>query len=90
MKTMLGPPNAHSGRGLMIFAAVLVVLALWMSLGNQQWLQAALFGSLAVMFGCYGAMLNDLFPRGQRVLLVVGLVAGVTAFVLALRSAGVF
>jgi hypothetical protein len=42
------------------------------------------------MFGCYGAMLNDLFPRGQRVLLVVGLVAGVTAFVLALRSAGVF
>ena len=87
---MHGPPNVHTGRGLLIFAAVLVVLALWMSFINQQWLDAGLFFALGIVFGCYGAILNNYAAEWQRILLGVGLVAGIAAFVLALRSAGIF
>ncbi len=87
---MGGPPNVHTGRGLMIFAVFLVLLALWMSVVNGQWFDAGLFYALGIVFGCYGAILNNYAPQWQRLLLGLGLVAGIIAFVLALRSAGIF
>lgn len=87
---MHGPPNVHTGRGLLLFAGVLVVLALWISVIDQQWAQGALFFALAVVFGAYGLILNNHAPRWQPVLLGIGAVAGIVAFVLALRGAGLF
>src|SRR5687768_3976538 len=86
---MHGPPDTQTGRGMLLFAALVLVLALWMSLGRGDWTGAWLWFALAVFLGCYGAMMAGLISRWQRVLLVIGLVSGLVAFVLALRATGI-
>ena len=87
---MHGPPETQTGRGMLFFAAVVLVLALWMSLGRGQWAEAALWYALAAFLGCYGGLMAGTPERWHRPLLVFGLVAGVIAFGLALRMVGLF
>jgi hypothetical protein len=86
---MHGPPDTQTGRGMLLFGALVLVLAVWMSLGRGDWAGASLWFALAAFLGCYGAMMAGLLPRWQRVLLVIGLLSGVVAFVLALRATGI-
>ena len=85
---MHGPPDVHTGRGMLLFAALMLVLALWMSFGRGQWVDAGLWYALAICLGCYGAMLTTVSERWQRPLLILGLGSGVVAFGLALRAVG--
>ncbi len=87
---MHGPPDTQTGRGMLLFAAVVLFLALWMSLARGQWAEAALWYALATFLGCYGAMMGGAPERWHRILLVLGLGAGVIAFGLALRMVGLF
>ena len=87
---MHGPPEMQSGRGMLFFAAVTLLLALWMSIGRGDWSGAGLWYALSVFLGCYGAMTGGAAERWHRPLLVVGLVAGVVAFIFALRLAGIW
>lgn len=85
---MHGPPDTQTGRGMLLFAAIAFVLALWMSLGRSDWPGSALWFAVAIFLACYGAMLAGAPLRWQRGLLLLGLVAGVAAFLLALRATG--
>ncbi len=87
---MHGPPEVHTGRGMLLFAAITFGLALWISIGGGDWTGAGLWYALSVFLGCYGAMMGGASERWHRALLVVGLVAGVVAFVFALRLAGIW
>jgi hypothetical protein len=85
---MREPPYGQSGRPILFFAAIVLVLALWMSLGNGQWIDSALWYALAAFLGCYGLLMSNLGERWNRPLLVAGLLAGVVAFGMALRMVG--
>ncbi len=85
---MHGPPETQTGRGMLFFAVVALILALWMSIGNSDWAGARLWLALAVFLGCYGAMMSGAPERWHRPLVVVGLVAGAFAFFFALGAAG--
>ena len=43
-----------------------------------------------VLFACYGATMSDALDRWHRLLLVIGLVSGIAAFVCAVWMAGLF
>jgi hypothetical protein len=86
---MHGPPDQSMGRGMLLFAGLVTILALWMSLGRGDWDQAALWYALAIFFACYGALLTGAGERWHRPLLGLGLIAGLIAFVWALRMVGV-
>ena len=85
---MREPPYGQSGRPILLFAAVVLVLALWMSLGNGQWTDSVLWYALAAFLGCYGLLMSNVAERWNRPLLAVGLLAGAAAFGLALRMVG--
>ena len=84
---MHGPPDTQTGRGMLLFAAITALLALWMSLGRGQWAASALWYTLATFLACYGALMAGVPQRWHRLLLVLGLAAGAVAFGLALRMA---
>jgi hypothetical protein len=77
------------GRGMLLFGALMLVLACWMSLGRGEWRDAVMWFALAIFFGSYGGLLGGASERWHRPLLVLGLVAGGVAFLGALRSVGV-
>ncbi len=86
---MYAPSDPHTGRGMLIFAAVALVLALWMSAGRGDWAQSVLWYALAGVMACGGALFAGMAARWNRLLLVVGLVCGVIAFGSALWQAGI-
>ena len=87
---MHGPPDTQTGRGMLLFAAIVLFLALWMSFGRGQWVEAALWYAVAAFLACYGALMGGAPERWHRLLMMLGLVAGVIAFGLALRMVGLF
>lgn len=86
---MHGPPEMPMGRGMLLFAALMLVLALWISLGRGEWAAAGLWYALAAFFACYGAIISGALERWRQLLLALGLVSGVVAFGYALWMAGV-
>jgi hypothetical protein len=86
---MHGPPDNHMGRGMLLFAAFMLVLALWMSLGQGAWSDSVIWYAVAVFFASYGVLLGSPDEQWHRPLLVIGLLSGIVAFVAALRSVGV-
>jgi hypothetical protein len=83
---MFNPSDPATGRGLLLFALFLLGLGLFLGVARSQWVEAALWVSLAIFLGCYGAIMRDLLPHLHRVLLVIGFAAGGIAFVLALLA----
>ena len=86
---MHGPPDTQMGRGMLLFAAIMAILALWVSLGRGAWVDAGLWYALAVFFACFGTLMAEVPEHWHRPLLIVGLGAGIIAFGFALRMAGV-
>lgn len=86
---MHGPPDRQTGRGMLLFAAFTAVLALWMSLGRGEWAASALWYAVTIFLASYGGLLGGAPERWHRHLLLVGLVAGVLAFGLALWTVAV-
>jgi hypothetical protein len=83
---MFDPTPSTTGRGLLLFAALMLGLALFLGIVRQDWSNAGLWGAIAVFMACYGALTLDALPRLQRLLLIVGLLAGGVALWLALRA----
>jgi hypothetical protein len=74
---------------MFLWAALMFVLALWMSVGRGQWTDSVLWYAIAIFSACFGGLLGGANERWHRPLLVVGLVAGAVAFVAALRATGI-
>jgi hypothetical protein len=85
---MLNPNDRTTGRGLLLFAALMLGLGLFAGAVRGAWRDAGLWLALAVFMACYGALLLDRLPQLRRLLLAVGLVAGALAFGLALLQLG--
>ncbi len=75
---MHGSPPPALGRGMLGFAAFLLVFGAW-----QAWhglgLVAGLWLALAVTLACFGWLTDRPASRWDRVALVLGLVAGLVA-----------
>jgi hypothetical protein len=84
------PSNTHTGRAMLLFAALMLGLALWIGLGRGQWADTGLWFGLAGFFACYGGLMDGAPERWHRLLLIAGLASGVVAFVFAVRMAGLF
>ncbi len=82
---MLNPGDPTTGRGLLLFAGLMLGLGLFVGLRQAAWWDAAFWLSLAGFMAFYGALLLDVLPQLQRLLLVLGLASGGLALVLALR-----
>lgn len=81
---MHGPPNLQTGRGMLMAGGIILILALWMSVGRGEWLQSGLWYALAIFLVTFGSLMSDATARWRRVLLVVGLASGMVAFGFAL------
>ena len=81
---MYTPTDPSTGRGVTLFALLMLALGLLTGLTRGAWLDAALWLALGLFLGCYGLITLDRWPRYRRVLLALGLLSGVLAFGLAL------
>lgn len=81
---MLNPLDSTTGRGLLIFAVIIFTFGLFIGFARQGWRDASLLLSIAVFMGCYGTIMLNALPRFHRWLMLIGLAAGGTAFVVAL------
>lgn len=83
---MFDPSSRGTGRGLLLFAVLMLGLSGFLAL-REMWRDAALWLAAAIFAACYGAVQLDLVPRLRTVWLVLGLAAGGAAFLIALSSA---
>jgi hypothetical protein len=81
---MFDPSRRTTGRGLLLFAAIMLGLGLVLGVTQQAWQDAALWLAIAVFMACYGIIMLGVLQRLHRLLLIVGLLAGGTALWLAL------
>lgn len=85
---MLDPSNLAFGRALLLFAALLGALSLYLgAIDGTQPHEAIFWLALALFMACYGLIQLGALPRLQPVWLVLGLAAGVVAVCLALLGA---
>lgn len=82
------PPQETTGRGLLLFAALMLALALWISVGRGEWLASGMWFALAIFFACYGSIMNGALERWRTILLALGLAGGITALGYAIWMAG--
>ncbi len=75
------------GRGALLFAALMLGFAIVLGAWQHAWRDAAFWLAIAVFMACYGMLIANMLPRLHRVLLVVGVIAGGSAFWLALQAA---
>jgi hypothetical protein len=80
---MINPLDPATGRGLLIFAVIIFVFGLFIGIVRQAWQDATMLLSIAILMSCYGAIMLNALPRLHRWLLLIGLVTGATAFVVA-------
>ncbi len=81
---MFHPSGSSAGKGILVFALIMLALGLWTGVSRRAWTDAMLWIAIAIFLGSYGAISADLLPRFRRALLIAGLAAGVLAFALAL------
>ncbi len=72
-----------TGRGLLIFAAIIFVFGLFVGIAQQALRDAVTLLSIAVFMGCYGVIMLNKLPHLHRGLLILGLASGVAGFVVA-------
>ena len=82
---MQTPPGPQSSRGMLVIGVITGLMALWISFAQGAWMDAALWYAVAVFAGSFGGLLGNASERWHRPLVVIGLTAGVLAFLLALR-----
>jgi hypothetical protein len=70
---------------MLLFAALMLGLAIFLGLGRQAWREAVFWLAIAVFMACYGALTLNALPQLHRLLLILGLAAGAIAFWLALQ-----
>lgn len=88
---MLNPSNPTLGRGLLLFAALLLGLSGYLAavegLPFGRWQDAAMWLAVAVFMACYGLITLGALARWHRSLLLLGFAAGAVAFVIAVQLA---
>lgn len=82
---MLNPSSRGIGHGLFVFAVLGIGLSAFLAY-RQSWGEAALWLAAAIFLACFGAVQLDLAPRHRTLWLVLGLIAGVIAWLIALSS----
>ena len=83
---MFGAPDPTVGRGIILFAILMLGLSLFAGFGRQSWRDAILWLSIAIFMVCYGLIMLNKLPHLHRLLLIVGLASGVVGFGLAVAS----
>jgi hypothetical protein len=86
MHPILDPSRNTTGRGLLLFAVLMLGLGLFVGLVRQAWQDAALWLAAAIFMACYGTIMLGALPQLHRLLLVIGLITGVIAIGLALLA----
>lgn len=86
MNGLHGPPTPVMGRGMLLFAALVGGLGIFL-LAGRDWRNGGLWLSVAIFLGCYGLLMGDHLMRWNKALLVVGGMAGVVAFGFAVMQA---
>lgn len=88
---MLNPSNPTLGRGLLLFAALLLGLSgylaavEWLPFGR--WHDAVMWLAVAIFMACYGLITLGALERWHRLLLLIGFAAGAAAFGIAVQLA---
>jgi hypothetical protein len=72
---------------MLLFAALMLGLAIFLGLGRQAWREAIFWLAIAVFMACYGTLTLNTLPALHRLVLLLGLAAGMVAFGLALQVA---
>jgi hypothetical protein len=80
---MFDPLDRTTGRGLLLFAGMLVGLSAFLIV-QRLWNDAALWLAAAITLACYGTVQLDLLPHWRKTWLVLGLGAGAATLVIAL------
>ena len=75
------------GRGMLIFAALMLALGLYL-LATRQWLNGLLWLTIAIFIGCYGTLMSSRSSRWDKILLGIGALAALTAFGLVMKLTG--
>ena len=86
MHGMFDPSRRTTGRGLLIFAVIMLGFGLVLGIAEQAWREAALWLSIAVFMACYGLIMLGVPERFHRLFLVLGLLAGAAALWLAVTT----
>lgn len=88
---MLNPSNPTLGRGLLLFAALLLGLSGYLAavegLPFGRWHDAGMWLAVAIFMACYGLITLGALERWHRLLLLLGFVAGGVAFSFAVQLA---
>lgn len=80
---MYGPPHQPTGRSMLLFAAMMFGLGCFLLLGRQ-WQIGGLWLAIALCIGSYGLLLIRRATAWDKILVVIGIMAGLIAFGLAL------
>ncbi len=84
---MHGSPTPTMGRGMLLFAALIFALSVYLLI-TRQWLNGSLWLALAVFMSCYGTLVSARSSRWDKVLLGLGVVAGLLALGLVIKLSG--
>ncbi|MBA3945748.1 MAG: hypothetical protein H0X37_14415 [Herpetosiphonaceae bacterium] len=84
---MHGPTTPTMGRGMLLFAALIFALGLYL-LVSRQWLNAGLWLAIAVFMSCYGTLMSARSSRWDKALLGIATLAGLVAFGLVIKLFG--
>lgn len=87
----MNPSNQTLGRGLLLFAALMLGLSgyLGMVQGARlgQWRDAGLWLAVAIFMACHGLITLGVWARWQRLLLLLGFASGAAALWIAVQLA---
>lgn len=83
---MFDPSRRTTGRGLLLFAIIMLGLAIFLGVRQQAWQDAALWLAISIFMACYGIIMLGTLQRLHRLLLIIGLLAGGAALWLALMA----
>ncbi len=81
---MFDPSRRTTGRGLLLFAIIMLGLGIFLGITQQAWRDAALWIAISIFMACYGIIMLGALQRLHRLLLIIGLLAGGAALWLAL------
>lgn len=89
----MNPSNQALGRGLLLFAALMLGLSGYLAVAQGlplgRWLDTAMWLAVSILSACYGLITLGALARWHRPLLLLGCIAGAAALWIAVQLASV-